>query len=252
MAACGWNCDLFVRRPKRARGPPHVTYDYTANDSKFSSHRISFDLFDKDGGKGHAETIVTRYPVGTKIDVYVDPTNPVIAILEPEVYSPSYAPLLFASLFVVLGGWFAVSGVMTAITPAMEEPGTEKKDFKPLAALGMSILFYAILVSVLLEDKAQETTQKAFGKVVFGLPSTMGVILAITVLYLPMPYVFWHALQISFQAYEDKKPLGLEYLKDIRHEHPHLVRSTYVSLMGLLYFVTVCVIWIVYAAKVGV
>lgn len=99
----------------RGQAAPHVVYDYTVEGVTYTSHQISFDVFDKPGGKGFAHSIVSRYPIGGKVDVYVDPNDPTTAIIEPEVYSPFYAPLLFASISVIAGLWCVASNVMARI-----------------------------------------------------------------------------------------------------------------------------------------
>jgi hypothetical protein len=80
-------------RGRRRRS--HVRYEYRVGDEVFEGRRISFGagaaiggLFSLGGG------VMERYPVGQGVSVYIDPTNPRHAVLEPGVRIANFAGAL--------------------------------------------------------------------------------------------------------------------------------------------------------------
>jgi hypothetical protein len=115
----------------------------------------------------------------------------------------------------------------------------------------MSVLIYAVLVLVSLGSSSHETSVRAFGERPAGVPTLVFVLVLQTVLYLPMPWVFWHVMQLAFQARQDGGRLGVAYLLNVGSTHPHLRRSQLVCIGGVLYFLAICGVWIAYAARRG-
>lgn len=153
---------------------PQVVYAYTVAGTPYTSGQISFDLFDKPGGQGRIESIIARYPVGEKVTVYYDPNEPRTAILEPEVYSPFFMPLLFGALFFFGGSltlWRTFRQVMDG-RPVPQQGTTTKR--RILATAAMSVLIYAILVLVSLDSAVRDTFVKAFGERPAGIPNLLG------------------------------------------------------------------------------
>ena len=62
---------------------PHVIYSYNVNNVKYKSERISFEGV-RFNGNGLAESYMRRFPIGGKVQVYYDPENPRISVLDPN------------------------------------------------------------------------------------------------------------------------------------------------------------------------
>jgi hypothetical protein len=96
----------------------------------------------------------------------------------------------------------------------------------------MSVVFYLISVLVSFESASQETFVKAFGERPAGIPNFLFVLALQTLLYLPMPWVFWHAMWLVFQSIHDRRRFGIGYLLTAGDLHPDLRRSQRVCLGG--------------------
>lgn len=120
------------------------------------------------------------------------------------------------------------------------------------ASILVSALVYAIVIGVNLDPAVKAKQVEAFGAEPLGLPVTLVVGLVETLLFLPMPWVFWHGMRIVFQALEDGRRVGIGYLLTVGSLHPHLRRSQVVCFAGLAYFFILCGAWIVYAAAHGI
>jgi hypothetical protein len=235
---------------------PHIVYTYTVGGTAYTSSQISFDLFDKPGGQGRIDSIMVRYPVGREVIVYYDPADPTISVLEPEVYSPFLTPLLFAALFLIFG----TGALLATWRQAMQRGVVPQPGFtfhrRIAATVSMSALIYIILVLVSFDSSVRDTFVKAFGERPSGMPNILFVLLLQTVLYLPMPWVFWHMMMIIHQAIQDGRGIGkfslLIYLASIGQLHPHLRRSRLVCIGGLVYFFAITGAWIIYAAARGI
>lgn len=237
-------------REERRDNNPVVLYTYTVEGKTYTSRQISFDVFDKPGGKGRVESILARYPVGQKVTVYRHPNDPATAILEPEDYAPFLQPLLFGVLF-LFGGVMTLVLVIRQLLYGRPSPRQGIPRWRLLlAAATSSVVIYAILVVVSFGSAVREIHVLAFGERPLGLPNIVFMLALQTLLYLPMPWVFWHAVRLTLQSREDGEgvTLGLGYLLTVHHGHPHLRYSQKVCLGGLLYFVAICGAWIVYAA----
>jgi hypothetical protein len=154
---------------------PLVEYEYEVRGKSYRSQQIAFDVFDKPGGQGKVETILARYPVGRNVTVFHDPEDPAVAILEPEVYAPFLIPLMFGSIF-------GVMGILILWTP-FRRPRTEVdresrlKTSMALAAVITSLVIYLILIIVSFDSMAHEVAVKAFGKQPLGMPTLAFVML---------------------------------------------------------------------------
>jgi len=89
---------------------PDIHYRYEVNGRVYEGSRVS--LHDhRDGNLGNVKAIVERYPVGSAIEVYFDPSEPSQAILEPGVAWFNVLFLGMGVVFVLVGfglGWAAV------------------------------------------------------------------------------------------------------------------------------------------------
>jgi uncharacterized integral membrane protein len=62
---------------------PCVTYSYNVNNVKYKSERISFEGV-RFNENGLAESYMRRFPIGGKVQVYYDPEDPRISVLDPN------------------------------------------------------------------------------------------------------------------------------------------------------------------------
>jgi hypothetical protein len=84
---------------------PHIRFDYTFEGSKYVGGQFKSAILTYNW-RGPSERVVGRYPPGTRVTVYVNPSNPKDAVLEPSVSGVIYhvgvaAGCLFALLGVV-------------------------------------------------------------------------------------------------------------------------------------------------------
>lgn len=63
----------------------HITYEYTANDRRYTHDRLQFGDDIYSSGKSGKEKKVAEYPPGREIIVYYDPENPQSAVVEREL-----------------------------------------------------------------------------------------------------------------------------------------------------------------------
>lgn len=89
-----------VRRSDDENGSSYsgdVTFEYVVADSRYSSDNVSFGQYS--GNRSHAEEIVAKYPVGSRVTVYYDPEDVATAVLEPGVTWSSYFLIGMGVLF---------------------------------------------------------------------------------------------------------------------------------------------------------
>jgi hypothetical protein len=119
-------------------------------------------------------------------------------------------------------------------------------------AIFVSILIYACIIGVNFDSKVQAKHAEAFGAAPFGLPVALVVTGVETLLYLPMPWVFWHGMWIISQALEEGWMVSILYILTVGRSHPELRRSQLVCLGGLLYVALIAGAWIAYATARGI
>ena len=117
-------------------------------------------------------------------------------------------------------------------------------------------LIYALVVGTTFAPDVRPVLVEAFGAMPFGLPVAPVVAAAVAVLLLPFALALRHFMLIAQQAARDGSSLGslglLAYAASVGGRHPELRRSQLIALLGLVYFVLVCVAWIVYADSKGI
>lgn len=121
-----------------------------------------------------------------------------------------------------------------------------------VATVTMSVLIHVVAVLVSFDSAVRETFVKAFGERSAGISNSLLVHALQTLLYLPIPWVFWHGTQLMFQAMEDGRRIGIGYLFAVCGFHPHLRRLQIVCIGGLVYFVVIRGAWIACAAARGI
>ncbi|MCH8147738.1 MAG: DUF3592 domain-containing protein [Planctomycetes bacterium] len=225
-----------------------VIYTYTVDDVPYASSQLSFDVFDNPGGWGRPESIVARYPVGSRVTVYVKPDDPSTAILEPEVYSPFFIPLLFGVLFL----FFGALGMWCTVRSSPDDAPTHNLLlFRGRATAFLSVTLYAILVLACLESASLDTFAKAFGNRPAGLPTGLFVFALLTLIYLPVPWIFWHSFGVFWHPVPRLVPTPLVWLF-CRDADPALRRSSFVCFLGLVYLLAVIAAWAVVATSRGI
>lgn len=85
---------------------PAVRYEYEVEGRRYTGDRIYFDQTSR-AHAGPATRTVGRYPVGSEVTVYYDPTDPARALLEPGRsgacnYGVVGCGLLFVGLFFIV------------------------------------------------------------------------------------------------------------------------------------------------------
>jgi hypothetical protein len=116
----------------------------------------------------------------------------------------------------------------------------------------ISLVMYAIVIGVNFDAKVRAKHIEAFGAEPLGLPVTLVVGVVESLLFLPMPWVFWHLMRLTFQALHDGRGIGIGYVLTVGFSHPDLRRSQAICIGGLLYFILICGAWIAYAAARGI
>jgi hypothetical protein len=227
---------------------PHVEYKYSVEGTEYTSRQISFDLLGDPGGRGGAETVVARYPVGRSVAVYYVPDNPATAILEPGDYSQFYYPLLFGVLFLI-------GGIATLWRMIRSKVASQRaaQAVSPLAGVEMSaafisILIYAALLVAWFEFRDDASMDKVFGKRPLGLSGSTFVLLLMTLLYLPLPWGFWHLMRLSYAARAEGSAVDLGSFFSPGNPNSPLTRSRKICRGCLVYVFAVMALWIVYAS----
>jgi hypothetical protein len=134
---------------------------------------------------------------------------------------------------------------------------TQRKTARKGAIL-IGVILYAILVGTQFDPKAREVSVQAFGEKPFGLPVTAVVIIAQTILCLPMPWVFYHLMLLMLRTREEggNLPHGalslLPFFSDAEKKFPELQRSIWICIGAFFYFVAICAAWISYTYHLGI
>ena len=88
-----------------------VRYKFLFNDRVYSSNKVFFGQYSS-GNLKHAREILRRYPPRKYVEVYYDPMDPGISVLEPGVALSSYMMVIIGGIFAV-AGLFGVSGALS-------------------------------------------------------------------------------------------------------------------------------------------
>lgn len=86
----------------------HVLYSYSLDGSNFSGDRIAYGDYGS-SDPSHAQGIINRYPVGTKVTVHYMPSNPEECLLEPGIAPQALVLPGLGILFFVAGATMAVA-----------------------------------------------------------------------------------------------------------------------------------------------
>ena len=88
---------------------PVVEYSYTVGQQTYSSRRIAYGA--NSFGRGQAQKMIERYPVGSAVTARYNPANPAEAVLETKAAG--------AALFLILGIVFLALGVLSGCLSAV-------------------------------------------------------------------------------------------------------------------------------------
>ncbi|CAN5859572.1 hypothetical protein BH11PLA1_BH11PLA1_18160 [soil metagenome] len=106
---------------------------------------------------------------------------------------------------------------------------------------------YAILMLVELDAAVRAKQEQAFGPELWGVPIVAVCMVVETLLFLPMLLVFWHMLLIAVQALAEGRRFSIGYMITA-YRRPHLLRSWWICIAGLAYFVAITGMWIAWTA----
>jgi len=76
-----------------------IQYTYRVGQRDLAAAAITLGWAPLYGLARDAEAVVARYPAGAEVDVYYDPANPELCVLEPNSRGGVLAPLIFAMIF---------------------------------------------------------------------------------------------------------------------------------------------------------
>lgn len=80
-----------------------IHYKYSVKGKSYTSTNVTFGQSTKGAGE-----IVNHYPIGKKVNVFYNPEDPKVAVLEPGVSMASYLFLGFGILFTLMGLIFLI------------------------------------------------------------------------------------------------------------------------------------------------
>lgn len=80
-----------------------VKYEYTIQANRYSSEKISFGDYGS-SDRNRVEEIISRYPNGKIVQVYHNPSDPSMSVLEPGAPMPTYVPIGLGALMILAGG----------------------------------------------------------------------------------------------------------------------------------------------------
>jgi hypothetical protein len=80
--------DVYSHRSLNSNGThteiytPKIQYEYTAEGQRYQSDQLSYSMVDGTSAESWAENIVDKYPQGSTVQVYYNPSKPSEAVLE--------------------------------------------------------------------------------------------------------------------------------------------------------------------------
>jgi len=74
-----------------------ISYTYKVAGIAYSSERVA--LGELESTEEHAQSILSRYPVGKQVAVFYSTTNPALAVLETGVHGQTWVTLIVSTLF---------------------------------------------------------------------------------------------------------------------------------------------------------
>lgn len=87
----------------RTRYKPRITYTYQIDGKPYTSDRDSFTTGFSTNSRQEAQDFIDKHPVGSAVMVYSDPFDPAEALIRPGLNPAHCAPLVFISIFLLVG-----------------------------------------------------------------------------------------------------------------------------------------------------
>ena len=129
----------------------------------------------------------------------------------------------------------------------------ENRPYALRVSLLSSTTFYAMLVSVNFDPKAEAKFEQAFGAEPLGMTAQHFAILVETILFIPFIWVSYYFGMIIIQARrEGMSPHSVLSVFEAERYHPGLRRSKLICLAGVIYFLAICASWIIYTGVRGI
>ncbi|MCD4779321.1 MAG: DUF3592 domain-containing protein [Candidatus Omnitrophica bacterium] len=88
-----------------------IAYDYQIKGETYSANKVSFGEYSS-SDIGHARKIVNKYPVGKVVNVYYNPDDLYIAVLEPGIFWSSYIVFVLGLIFFSVGFFGAIGTLL--------------------------------------------------------------------------------------------------------------------------------------------
>ncbi|MDB6057641.1 MAG: hypothetical protein JWO95_1485 [Verrucomicrobiales bacterium] len=79
---------------------PKISYEYNAGESEFTGETIAFGMMS--GSSSFDDS--RQYPVGKKVLVHYNPSNPAQAVLEPGIHGGTWSFLGLGTAFILVCG----------------------------------------------------------------------------------------------------------------------------------------------------
>ena len=97
---------------------PRVEYTYEYGGVNYRNNKVAFGLAQGYNSQAKAQEVISRYPVGSEVPVYYDPSNPEDSVLERKAGSFT-TTLVIGIIFIIIGvcvAWgvlgFGVTGLL--------------------------------------------------------------------------------------------------------------------------------------------
>jgi hypothetical protein len=79
---------------------PHISYEYTANGSRFTAEKIAFGM--ASGSMSDGQTFLRSYPIGKTVLVHYNPSDPSEAVLDTAMHGGMWSNLSGGTVFVLV------------------------------------------------------------------------------------------------------------------------------------------------------
>lgn len=98
---------------------PHVEYVYQVGGQEYRGKNITFGFTQGYGSPGKAQEALARYPVGSQVSVYYDPSQPGESVLERKAGGFTLS-LIIGGIFLVIGVCAGIPGVLWALVSLIQ------------------------------------------------------------------------------------------------------------------------------------
>jgi len=126
-----------------------LVYAYSVEGAEHRSKRVDFDVVSSYAEWQAAEQVLNRYPLGTEVDVFYNPDNPQLAVLERTVSG------LNTALF--LTGGVIAAGLGYWMIPLMTRAASEASWSTLIAAFEVLLVISLIALSIYLLVKRRRS-----------------------------------------------------------------------------------------------